>query len=331
MTNRELLEDAGGQRYGFEEAFALMAGLVEKHLSSAPPVIRNYTAHLAKSTGKFIRAYALMACSADEEDKIPAEAVTLASAVELLHLATLVHDDVIDEADTRRGIETLQKKFGKKTAVICGDYLLSLALKLAASIPNRKEFEALDMSNYLCRICMGELRQEINNRNLNLSVYRYLSIIKGKTAALFEASFYGGALLSTKDEKKLHMYRNAGNDVGMIFQLMDDCIDYELDETKAKKNVRSDYEEGVVTLPLIHAMEQDKAFSEKVRKGLISAKEIYTRVLEAGGTAYTKAVAGRYYAKAVNTIGNLELSEAKKARIMTVVDKSYFGIKNTKK
>ena len=327
MTNREMLEDAGGPRYEFEEAFHLMASAVEKHLSSAPPVIRHYTAHLAKSTGKFIRAYGLLACSMDEEDKVPAEAVTLASAVELLHLATLIHDDVIDEADTRRGIETLQKRFGKKVAVICGDYLLSLALKLATSIPQRNEYNALDMPNYLSRICMGELRQEINNGNLDLSVYRYLSIIKGKTAALFEASFHGGAMLSTKDEKKLRMYRKAGNDVGMIFQLMDDCIDYEMEEKQAKKNVRSDYEEGVVTLPLIHAMKQDENFLGQVKNGLVSAKELYDRVLEAGGTTYTKAVAGRYYAKASNTIGNLELSETKKARIMTVVDKSYYGIK----
>lgn len=327
MTNRESLEEAVGLRYGFEEAFDLMTEAVKRHLSSAPPVIRSYTAHLAKSTGKFIRAYGLMACSMDEEDKVPEEAITLASAVELLHLATLVHDDVIDEADTRRGIETLQKRFGRKAAVICGDYLLSLALRLAASIPKRKELDAMDMPDYLCRICMGELRQEINNGNLDLSVYRYLSIIKGKTAALFEASFYGGAVLSVKDEKKLRLYRKAGNDVGMIFQLMDDCIDYEMDETEAKKNVRSDYEEGVVTLPLIHTMEQDKTFSDKVKNGLVSVKEVYTRVLEAGGTAYTKTMAGRYYGKAVSAIGDLGLSDAKKSRIMSVVDKSYYGIK----
>ncbi|WP_084719878.1 polyprenyl synthetase family protein [Lacrimispora celerecrescens] len=191
----------------------------------------------------------------------------------------------------------------------------------------QRNIEALDMTNYLCRICMGELRQEINNGNLDLSVYRYLSIIKGKTAALFEASFHGGAMLSTTDERKLRMYRKVGNDVGMIFQLMDDCIDYEMDEMDAKKNVRSDYEEGVVTLPLIHAMKQDEKFVKQVKNGLVSAKELYDRVLEAGGTAYTKAMAGRYYTKAVTTIENLNLSEAKMARIMTVVDKSYYGIK----
>ncbi len=327
MTNQELLDASGKLRYEFEEAFELMTMAVEKHLASTPPVIRNYTAHLAKSTGKFIRAYGLMACSMDEDDKVPAEAVTLASAVELLHLATLVHDDVIDDADTRRGSETLQKRFGKKAAVICGDYLLSLALKLAASIPERNEYNVLDMPNYLCRICMGELRQEINNKNLDLSVYRYLSIIKGKTAALFEASFHGGAMLSTKDVRMLRMYRKAGNDVGMIFQLMDDCIDYEMEEAEAKKNVRSDYDEGVITLPLIHAMKQDQNLLGQVKNGLVSATELYTKVLEAGGTAYTKTVAGRYYTKASSTIGNLKLSEAKKARIMTVVDKSYYGIK----
>lgn len=327
MTNRETSEEK--IRYGFEEALSRTAGAVAKHLSSAPPVIRNYTAHLAKSTGKFIRAYGLLACSMDEEDLVPEEAVMLASAVEILHLATLVHDDVIDDADTRRGIETLQKKFGKKTAVICGDYLLSMALKLAAAIPQRKDADSLDLPDYLCRICKGELRQEINNKNLDLSVYRYLSIINGKTAVLFEASFYGGGFLCTKDEKKLRLYRRAGNNVGMIFQLMDDCIDYEAEETAAGKNVRSDYEEGVITLPLIHTMKQNRAFSDKVRSGLVSVKEIYSEVVEAGGTVYTKAVAGKYYRKAVKAIEELELSRAKKDRIMSVVDKSYYGIKKT--
>lgn len=269
-----------------------------------------------------------MACSMDGEDKVPAEAIALASAVELLHLATLVHDDVIDDADTRRGIETLQKRFGKKRQRSYAE-IISCPWRLSWRLPflKKSEYEALDMPNYLCRICMGELRQEINNGNLDLSVYRYLSIIKGKTAALFEASFLGGAALSTKDKKNLRMYRKVGNDVGMIFQLMDDCIDYEMDESDAKKNVRSDYEEGVVTLPLIHAMKQDENFLKQVKNGLVTAKELYDRVLEAGGTAYTKTIAGRYYAKAVNTIGSLNLSEAKKARIMTVVDKSYYGIK----
>lgn len=310
----------------FEAAYGQMQELVEHYLSAAPSVIRKYTSHLTKSKGKFVRACALLTCAMDEEDRVCEEAVQLAAAVELLHLATLVHDDVIDDSDLRRGTETLQKKFGKKVAVICGDYLLSLALRIVTAIPYKDEYQKLDMPDYLSRICMGELLQEINNSNLELSVYRYLTIIRGKTAVMFEASFYGGAVFATKDKKELQLYKRIGSYVGMIFQLMDDCIDYEANQSDAKKNVRSDYEEGVITLPLIHAMEENGNFYSKVKQQELGAEAVYDEVLKAGGTDYTRKLAGRYYKKALGAMEKLAMSEAKKSRMMAVLDKSFFGI-----
>lgn len=162
----------------------------------------------------------------------------------MLHLATLVHDDVIDDADLRRGIPTLQRMYGRRTAVICGDYLLAASLRLAAQVGDRERYLDLRLPDYVGRICLGELGQHLNNGNLELTAYRYLKIIGGKTAALFEAAFYAGALFFTEEERLIRRYARLGRQIGMIFQLTDDCIDFESDEATAKKPVRSDYEQG---------------------------------------------------------------------------------------
>lgn len=225
-----------------------------------------------------IRAAALLACAQGEDGGIPADAAELAAAVEMLHLATLVHDDVIDDADLRRGIPTLQRMYGRRTAVICGDYLLAASLRLAAQVGDRERYLDLRLPDYVGRICLGELGQHLNNGNLELTAYRYLKIIGGKTAALFEAAFYAGALFFTEEERLIRRYARLGRQIGMIFQLTDDCIDFESDEATAKKPVRSDYEQGVVTLPLIRAFEQDPAFLERARRGKLARAEVDERV-----------------------------------------------------
>ena len=262
----------------------------------------------------------------DENNLIHKDAVIFASAIEILHLATLVHDDVMDEADTRRGIETMQKKFGRKTAVICGDYLLSAALQEIVKAETKNEYEAYYLPDYINQICKGELLQHRNNGNLKLSMYRYLSIINGKTAALFEASFYGGAVLTEKNEEKLRLYRRLGRYVGMIFQLTDDCIDFEEKETTAKKNVQSDYEQGVITLPLIYTLYTDKTFCQKAEKTVLRREEINEAVYRAGGTLFTKRIAEQYLKKAIKIIEMLNLPEEKEERLTKLAKKAYWGL-----
>lgn len=178
-------------------------------------------------------------------------------------MATLVHDDIMDDADLRRGVETLQKKFGKRKAVICGDYLLAAALRKLQEADNPDKYREMNTFAYVEQICMGELRQSVNNRNYSLSMLRYLSIINGKTAALFEASYFAGALVCENDEKRLRLYRKLGKYTGMIFQLTDDCIDYETDEKTALKSVQSDYEQGGITLPVIYTFQNEPALCSR--------------------------------------------------------------------
>lgn len=329
MTNTAAPDRKG---LAVEEAFAKAGARVDKILLSAPLPIRVYTAHLQQARGKFIRTYALLAAAMDEEDRIHEDTVFLASAIEILHLATLVHDDVMDNAEIRRGIPTISKKYGRKTAVICGDYLLSAALQEALQVLKKEEHEekrkgGYNLPDYVAQICMGEMRQHMNNGNLDLSMYRYLSIISGKTAALFEASVYGGAIFCEKDKSRLNRYRLLGRYMGMIFQLTDDCIDFEEEQGTAKKNVQSDYEQGVVTLPLIYTFKQDAELKKKASKGEMDRKEMNEAVERWGGLSFTKAISKRYFDKAKRQIRELSLSQEKERLLTEILEKAYYGLK----
>lgn len=307
----------------YDEAFEAVKEEVDKTLSSSPRIIRGYTEHLTKSKGKFIRAYSLLACAENSDDLINPDAVKFAAAIEILHLATLVHDDVIDNADLRRGSETLQKKYGKKTAVICGDYLLAISLKIATSIPNKEDYLNLDMPDYITKVCLGELNQHINNYNLDLSVYRYLKIISGKTAALFEASFYAGAVLSEKDKLKISKYKELGRYIGMIFQLTDDCMDFEKTEEEVKKPVQSDFEQGVITLPLIYTLKNVSGFREIAQDKKVTRVDINDAVEKSGGLKFTHMLSRKYYEKSLKIIDELEINKNKKEKLMWILGKSF--------
>jgi heptaprenyl diphosphate synthase len=306
----------------YDEALALVKLEVDKILSKSPLIIREYTKHLMASQGKFIRAVSVIICAEDKEDNIHPNAIKMAAAIEILHLATLVHDDVIDNADLRRGDVTLQKKYGRKTAVICGDYLLSVALRLATSIQNKKDYLDLALPDYVGRVCLGELNQYINNTNLNLTIYRYLKIISGKTAALFEASYFAGAIFSNCSEAEAKKYKQLGFNIGMIFQLTDDCIDFEETVEGANKPVQSDYEQGVITLPLIHALEQMGDFKAKAESSGVTRTEINEAVTKAGGLKFTRMVVQKYYNKSMRIINELDLTENKKAQLILVLNKA---------
>jgi heptaprenyl diphosphate synthase len=311
----------------FAEALERTREEVDGRLSASPALIRKYTDHLRASKGKFIRAMSLLACALDEDDLIHPDAVSFASAVEILHLATLVHDDIIDNAKLRRGVVTLHRKFGRKTAVICGDYLFSVALKVASSVADRKKHLDIELPDYIGRICLGELLEHLENGNLDLSVYKYLKIISGKTAALFEASFAAGVILSGNDEKARREYMRLGRYVGIIFQLVDDCIDYEETEKTARKPVRSDFEQGVVTLPLIYALNRVEGLKQRTKAKELSAEELAETVRKADGISFTRTVARKYYDKSLAVLGRLSLSGEKHALLMEVLDKAFHGVK----
>ena len=327
MINKNVIKEDNINLVTFDYALGLVKNEVNKALSTSPKIIRGYTEHLTLSSGKYIRAIALLTCAENKEGLIHINAVKFAASIELLHLATLVHDDVIDNAKTRRGVITLQKKYGKRTAVICGDYLFCLALKISSEIINKENYLKFDVSDYIGRVCLGELNQHINNYNFDLSVLKYFKIISGKTAALFEASFYAGAIHSTNDNNEINKYLKLGRYIGMIFQLTDDCIDFESTQEKAKKPVQSDFEQGVITLPLIYAFENNSEFKEKSMTEEITRDEINQTVKETGGLDFTKLVSKKYYDKSLKIINELNLSDNKRSKLLSILDKAYYGLK----
>ncbi len=306
-----------------DRALDIVKEEINRALSTTPIIIRQYTKHLTGSSGKFIRAIALLTCAQNEDGLIHHDAINFAAAIELVHLATLVHDDVIDNANIRRGNLTLQKKYGKRTAVICGDYLFCVALKLVSSISNKKEYLDIGIPDYMSKVCLGELNQHINNGFLDLSVYQYLKIISGKTAALFEASFYAGAILSEQDDLTIRKYMRLGRYIGMIFQMTDDCMDFETTENIAKKPVQSDFEQGVITLPLIYAFKNMLGLKEKAKNNLLSRNDINDAVIKTGGLTYTRLVSKKYYNKALLIINELEITKDKKIKLLSILDKAY--------
>ncbi|MFW6149007.1 MAG: polyprenyl synthetase family protein [Atribacterota bacterium] len=310
------------KEFRYNEAFKDIKEEINRVLCTSPTIIREYTKHLGKTTGKFMRASSLLICAQDNRGFIPQNAITLASAIEILHLATLVHDDVIDNADIRRGAVTLQKKYGNRTAVICGDYLLSVALKLVASVSEKEEYLDRKIPDFVGRVCLGELHQHINNGNYDLSVFQYLKIIAGKTAGMFEAAFYAGASL-VEEEEVIKKYGRIGRYIGMIFQLTDDCMDFETTESVARKPVQSDYEKNVITLPLIHTFKVLENFKTRAQKQRLSRTEINVMVKKAGGLLYTRNLAKKYYKKALDLLQKVETSVEKKEKIKSIIDKAY--------
>ncbi|RDY30060.1 polyprenyl synthetase family protein [Lachnotalea glycerini] len=321
MINNNTL-DENMETLNYDEAVKLVKAEVERALVKSPFIIREYLSHLALTQGKYIRATSVIVAAQDGNGYVHSDAVKAAGVIELIHLASLVHDDIIDNADIRRGKPTLQNKYGKRTAVICGDYLLSLALKMASEANDKNRGTEIDFPDYISRICLGELEQHINNLNLNLSIFQYLKIISGKTAALFEASFFAGAAVLKVSDEELRNYKQIGYYIGMIFQLSDDCIDFDTSADIANKPVQSDYEQGVITLPLIHAFQNLEEFKQKAEKAKITREEINQAIMKTGGLAFTKGLIKRYYDKAMHRINELEINEEKKTKIIFILNKA---------
>ncbi len=311
----------------YEDAIKLSESFLDEILKKANKDIRNMTSYVAMAKGKGIRSKILMISSSDENGLITVDAVKAASAVEILHLATLVHDDIIDDADKRRGIESVQSRFSKKEAVICGDYLLCLSYSLISDINNKYANEKnikfiSEFANLVSNICIGELKQFRNNANLNLSIIEYLRIISGKTAALFSISSYAGAIIGECEEHETRLLLKFGRYLGMIFQIIDDCKDYEFSEEKALKSVKKDIEQGVVTLPLILSMTKHKELKTLAKNAALDNKiseDLIHEVYKSGGITDAVIIASKYYEKAKALLFKLNNSQ-KSELLLNILD-----------
>jgi len=221
-----------------------LAGQVD----SFDPALRSYAEYTLNGHGKHLRP-ALVALSADTLGKVGEDHVVAAVVIEMVHLATLVHDDVMDEAAIRRGRPTLASKLGNETAVLFGDCLFAEALRLAASFPTPEVCRAV--SSATNTVCAGEILQTRNRGNFELSLEDYLKVIDMKTAELFALSCDLAAYLTRASGEQRSALRRFGRDFGLAYQIFDDCQDVFGSETEAGKSLGTDLVKGKLTLPLI--------------------------------------------------------------------------------
>ena len=268
----------------FNEAF-------RKTLYSDNPLLEQAVEHLLKAPGKQIRPL-LVLLSARMVGKIDDKVINVALALEMLHTATLVHDDVVDESDRRRGLPSLNAFLSNQVAVLSGDFVLSKALECAALT------EDVRVVRYIAQLGQtladGELLQLYNNDSNVLSEAAYFDVISRKTASLFSVCARLGALAAGGDEGDAERLGQFGKLIGICFQIRDDIFDYGTAEVG--KPVGNDMKEGKLTLPAIYAIkhsedESIRELAQKVRRREASAKEIQKLIklsVQEGGLEYAQ-------------------------------------------
>jgi octaprenyl-diphosphate synthase len=227
--------------------------MILSSVSSSVPLVSEVVNHVISAGGKRLRPLLTLAFARlfhPVGDIKPA--IAIAAAVELIHTATLIHDDVIDESPKRRGVSTANDIWDNKTAVLVGDFLFSKAFHMMVQSGSLALMDLLAMTS--TRICEGEVKQLTVEGDINASLDDYLDIIELKTASLFEAACLSGALLYTKDHVYLEHISRYGHHLGMIFQLIDDILDYDVDNCRMGKKLGNDFKEGKVTLPVLLAL-----------------------------------------------------------------------------
>lgn len=249
-------------------------------------------AHVSQRSGKRMRPLLLMLIAKNYGEVVDA---TLHAAVglEMLHTASLVHDDVVDESDERRGQPSLNASYGNKVAVLVGDYLLSTALQHVTMTGHRAIIESVAALGRT--LASGEMLQLSGADNGDLSEETYLEVVRRKTASLFETCCADGALSVGAPDDEIEAARGFGRNIGMIFQIRDDIFDY-FDDTAIGKPTGKDMAEGKLTLPALYAVTTDcpeeiRTLTGKVRKGMATDDEITTLI------DYAKACGGVDYAR----------------------------------
>ena len=236
------------------EEWSLLDQEIEKQLSSDIELINNISQYIVNSGGKRIRPLIVLlsarACGASDLERI----VKAAAMIEFIHTATLLHDDVVDNSDSRRGIKTAHQSFGNESTILVGDFLYSRAFQIMVQINHMGIMEV--MSDATNTIAEGEVLQLINSGNPKINKEQYLEVIYRKTGKLFEAAMVVGGLLSNQSQTVLNTLQLFGKELGMAYQIVDDVLDYSSSFEIMGKDVGDDLAEGKVTLPMIYTLER---------------------------------------------------------------------------
>lgn len=282
-------------------------------LHSENSLLSQMIEHVTKSSGKQMRPMLVLLC-AKLCGGVTQETLHAAVAIELLHVASLIHDDVIDESDQRRGYPSLYAKFQSKASVLGGDYFLSTALSEAVKTNN---LDVVSQIASMGRVLVdGELLQLSNSKNAIYKESDYFSIIKAKTAALFCTCTTLGTLTGTAHTAQdIEYAKQLGTAIGICFQLKDDIFDYQKGEDVGKP-IGNDIQEGKMTLPLLHVYEQATENEKQAIKQAFANKDtnyIQALVVERGGIQYTNEKIEFYKQEALRILQYFEESPTRDA------------------
>lgn len=260
---------------------------------------------LQQRRGKMLRPQ-LALLTARLNGSVTDDTYKAAIIIELLHNATLAHDDVVDESDLRRGLPSLQKVFGRKAAVLMGDYLLANSLIAMLGIRDFRVFEIL--SQCARRMARGELVQLGGAKKRSLDYDTYLRMIADKTGALISATCELGALTAGADSERQTAMAAFGEQLGIAFQIRDDILDYTGDSTLFGKPVGNDLKEGKMTLPLLHLLRQASPVRRTAIRGLLATRNRRARravvrmVRQEGGIEAAECEAANYMTRALEQL-----------------------------
>lgn len=263
--------------------------------------------HLMQSSGKWIRA-ALVLLSAKACGISALSVRQLAVAVELLHLATLMHDDIIDQAPMRRGVESVQAAWGNSIAVLMGDFLLSKAFKLLLASGSADAQKLLTRATG--QMCLGEIKQLRFTGKNGMAERDYLEMIENKTASLMAAATASGGYVSGLSGEMAEQWHSYGHSVGMAFQITDDILDYTASTQTLGKVQGGDLRNGKATLPLIHLLHHDGKTAQSILESTApieqKTQEMLALMKEMGSIDYAYAVGQRYGDRAKDNLKILE-------------------------
>ncbi|WP_415899425.1 octaprenyl diphosphate synthase [Neptuniibacter sp. QD48_11] len=301
-----------------EPQFEAVNDYIINHLGSNVPLVEKIGHYIVESGGKRLRPL-LVLLAANAANYQGDKHIPLAAIIEFIHTATLLHDDVVDNSDLRRGKDTANAKWGNAPSVLVGDFLYSRAFQVLVEIGSMPIMEVI--SNATNVIAEGEVLQLLNTKNPDTTEEAYMQVILGKTAMLFEAATEAGAILAEASKEEQEGLRLYGLHLGTAFQLIDDVMDYLSTAEEMGKNVGDDLAEGKATLPLIHAMragneEQRKLVRQAIRKGgLDDLQPIMDIVKETGAIEYTQEKAQGEADKAIAALNALQDTSFKETLI----------------
>jgi octaprenyl-diphosphate synthase len=299
------------------EDMAAVDAVIRRRLSSDVVLIRQVSEYIIGSGGKRLRPALLLLAAGASGHRGGQAHHELAAVVEFIHTATLLHDDVVDESELRRGRRTANAAFGNAASVLVGDFLYSRAFQMMVNVANMRVMEVLAEATNT--IAEGEVLQLLNVHNADVEEGAYLEVIRRKTAKLFEAAARLGAILGGAPRAIEDGLAAYGQHVGAAFQLLDDVLDYSGDHAEIGKNLGDDLNEGKPTLPLIHAMRRgSSAQAAVVRRAVESGgregfDDVLATIRDTGALEYTRAQAAREAESARQAIAELPRSPYKES------------------